>query len=148
MISKAPLPETYLNNSLGKGFCLGCSSLPGMIINRLTTGRGWLYWRHPPSEIGEIVVKCSPPPSPLPPIANRRVAFDRRCEEAESEERGRAMAAARNLMAEVTRDYELCMSALVFDSNMMNEANIQVGGRGKSCGVGSASWSIAVFMRR
>lgn len=42
------------------------------------------------------------------------------------------MAVASNLMAEVTRDYELCMSALVFDSNMMNEANIQVGGRGRS----------------
>lgn len=36
------------------------------------------------------------------------------------------MATASDLMAEVTREYELCMSALVFDSNMMNEANIQV----------------------
>lgn len=36
------------------------------------------------------------------------------------------MATANNLMAEVTREYELCMSSLVFDSNMMNEANIQV----------------------
>lgn len=38
------------------------------------------------------------------------------------------MATASDLMAEVTREYELCMSALVFDSNMMNEANIQVNG--------------------
>lgn len=36
------------------------------------------------------------------------------------------MATASSLMAEVTREYELCMSALVFDSNMMNDANIQV----------------------
>lgn len=36
------------------------------------------------------------------------------------------MATASDLMAEVTREYELCMSSLVFDSNMMNEANIQV----------------------
>lgn len=39
---------------------------------------------------------------------------------------GRTMATASKLMAEVTREYELCMSSLVFDSNMMNEANIQV----------------------
>ncbi len=39
---------------------------------------------------------------------------------------GLAMATASELMAEVTREYELCMSSLVFDSNMMNEANIQV----------------------
>lgn len=38
------------------------------------------------------------------------------------------MATVSDLMAEVTREYELCMSALVFDSNMMNEANIQVNG--------------------
>lgn len=36
------------------------------------------------------------------------------------------MATASDLMAEVTREYELCMSSLVFDSNMMNDANIQV----------------------
>lgn len=36
------------------------------------------------------------------------------------------MATARNLITEVIREYELCMSALVFDSNMMNEANIEV----------------------
>lgn len=36
------------------------------------------------------------------------------------------MAKASDLMAEVTHEYELCMSALVFDSNMMNDANIQV----------------------
>ncbi|CBJ31041.1 dynein heavy chain [Ectocarpus siliculosus] len=39
--------------------------------------------------------------------------------------KGLAMATASKLMAEVTREYELCMSSLVFDSNMMNEANIQ-----------------------
>lgn len=36
------------------------------------------------------------------------------------------MATVSDLMAEVTREYELCMSSLVFDSNMMNDANIQV----------------------
>ncbi|CAM9640348.1 unnamed protein product, partial [Ectocarpus fasciculatus] len=39
--------------------------------------------------------------------------------------KGLAMATASKLMAEVTREYEVCMSSLVFDSNMMNEANIQ-----------------------
>ncbi|CAM9230557.1 unnamed protein product, partial [Ectocarpus fasciculatus] len=39
--------------------------------------------------------------------------------------KGLAMATASKLMAEVSREYEVCMSSLVFDSNMMNEANIQ-----------------------